>query len=92
MAELGHEGNYHIRFRHFVLAPMETRVIEQGLQLFVLADMVENLRIESEMGIYDLLEVAANELQYEHRGSIQLSNYSPNALHVKMIQVIFKHK
>jgi hypothetical protein len=91
MEELGHKGNYHIRFRHFVLAPMETRVIAQGLQLFVLADTVENLRIESMMGVYDLLETASNELQYEHQGDITMASYSPIHLHVKMIQVIFKH-
>lgn len=90
MAELGHKDDYHIRFRHFVLSPMEVRIIKQGLQLMVLADSIENLRIESEMGIYDLLETATNELQYEHQGNITLTNYSPNPLHVRMIQVIFK--
>lgn len=92
MMELAQGNEYHIRFRHFVLSPQEARKIEQGLQMFVLTENTDNLRIQSEMGIYDLLETAANELQYEHQGNMTLTNYSPNPLHVKMIQVIFKHR
>ena len=92
MAELGHTDNYHIRFRHFVLSPIEKRKIDYGLQLFVLTEPTEYIRIQSEMGIFDLLETATNELQYEHQGTIQLTNYSATQQHVRMIQVIFKHQ
>ena len=92
MVELGHNDNYYIRFRHFVLGPMEKRKIDYGLQLFVLTEPTENIRIQSEMGIFDLLEIATNELQYEHQGTIQLTNYSAIPQHLKMIQVIFKHQ
>jgi hypothetical protein len=91
MAELGH-SDYHIRFRHFVLSPMEVRNIENGLQLFILAEPIENIRIQSEIGIFDIAETGANELQYEHQGAITLTNYSPLPQHIQMIQVIFKQK
>lgn len=92
MRELGHADKYHIRLRHFVLSPMEVRTIEAGLQLFILSEPKECIRIQSEMGVYDLAETAVNELQYEHQGTITLTNYSPIAQHVKMIQLIFKTK
>jgi hypothetical protein len=44
------------------------------------------------MGIYDVAETAANELQYEHQGKMELTNYSTQVQHVLMIQVIFKTK
>ena len=92
MKELGHGGNYQIRFRHFVLSPLEVRNIPSGSQLFLLAEPRENIRIQSEMGVFDTAETSANELQYEHQGAIQLTNYSSVVQHVQMIQVIFKRK
>ncbi len=93
ISDLGHkEKDCYIHIRHFVLSPMEKRVIPQGLQFFVLAEEVQNLRIESEIGVYDLLGDSANELQYVFEGSMELTNYSANPLHVIMIQVIFKHQ
>lgn len=92
MIELGHGDNYHIRFRHFVLSPMEERKIEAQLQLFILAEPKENIRLQSDMGLFDLSETATNELQYEHQGVIILTNISPVVQHVPMIQVMFKTK
>jgi hypothetical protein len=92
MKELGHEGRYHLRLRHFVVDPLATRKIEAGLQLYILAEPKECIRIQSEMGIYDVAETAANELQYEHQGKMELTNYSTQVQHVLMIQVIFKTK
>ena len=90
MTELGHEGKYHVRIRHFVLSPLETRKTEAQLQLYILCEPRENIRIESAMGIFDLAETATNELQFEHQGTITLTNYSPVIQHFTMIQVIFK--
>ncbi len=90
--ELGHKDNYHIRFRHFVLGPGEVRKIDAPMQLFLLAEPMEFIRITSDIGIFDLAEFATNELHYEHKGKIELTNYSPAPQQVKMIQVIFKTK
>ena len=92
MIELGHGDNYHIRFRHFVLSPLEERKIEAQLQLFILAEPKENIRLQSDMGLFDLAETATNELQYEHQGIILLTNTSPVTQHVPMIQVMYKTK
>ncbi len=92
MSELGHPEKYHVRMRHFVLSPLEIRPIEAGLQLFILAEPKECIRVQSEMGVFDLAETVVNELQYEHQGNIQLTNYSAVPQHVQMIQVIFKSK
>ena len=89
MSEMGYK-KYHIRLRHFVLAPMEVKKIDVPLQLLILAEPKENIRIESDIGIFDEADFSTNELQYEHRGTVQITNYSTFYQHVKMIQVIFK--
>jgi hypothetical protein len=89
LKELGHKIS-HMRFRHLVLAPAEVRVISGRLQLFILAEAIENLRMKSEMAVFDLQDPAVNELQYEHQGTIVLTNYALNPLHVKLIQLFFK--
>lgn len=91
MEELGH-AQYHIRFRQFNLKPKEQRNIEGNRQLFVLTQPNGSIRVQSEIGVYDLTDTTANELQYEHQGTIGLTNYSQFAQQVKMIQVIFKNK
>jgi hypothetical protein len=90
MDALGHKDNYHIRFRHFVLSPHEVRVIEGGRQLFLLAAPADTIRIESDTGIFDLSETKVNELQYEHQGTLRLTNYSSTFRHLPMIEVIIK--
>ena len=92
MKELGHENNYHIRFRHLVLGPMEVRKMDLHLQLLILAAPKENIRIQSDMGIFDVAEFATNELQYEHRGTVVITNYSAMPQQVQLIQVLFKSK
>ena len=92
MRELGYGDNYRIRFRHFVLGPLEERKIDARLQLLILAVPKECIRIQSDMGVFDVAEFSTNELQYEHKGSVQLTNYSPIPQQVQMIQVIFKSK
>ena len=91
MEELGH-GSYHIRFRHFTLRPKEQRNVSGNRQLFILTEPNSVIRIKSEMGVFDLTETTANELQYEHQGTVELTNYSVLPQQVKMIQVIFKNK
>ncbi len=91
MEELGH-GKYHIRMRHFLLKPKEQRNVQGNRQLFILTEPCSNIRIKSEVGVFDMTETTANELQYEHQGTIELTNYSVLPQQVKMIQVIFKNK
>ncbi len=92
MSELNYGDKYHIRFRHFLLNPHEERTIEAGHHLFILAAPRDNVRVQSEIGVFDVTETAVNELQYEHQGTIVLTNYSQLPQHVMMIQVIIKSK
>jgi hypothetical protein len=92
MEELGHGDKYHTRLRHFMLRPKEQRKVQGSRQLFILTEPNSSIRIKSEVGVFDLTETTANELQYEHQGTIELTNYSILPQQVKMIQIIFKNK
>ena len=52
----------------------------------------ENVRVESETGIFDLSESTTNEMQYEHQSKIQITNYLSGYTHLRFIKVIPKHK
>ncbi|MEP7374723.1 MAG: hypothetical protein ABI675_15110 [Chitinophagaceae bacterium] len=88
MCELGYENNYHIRFRHLLLMPGEERAIAAYNQLFILIEPTSDMRIESDVGLFDLSEDMINEFQYEHTGEVHLTNLSPVSGHVRFIQVI----
>lgn len=87
MQALG-RGDYQMWLRHLVLQPNETRIIQAGLHLYLLASMPNAIRIESDMGVFDLSETKVNELQYEHQGTITITNQSHSFQHLPMIQVI----
>jgi hypothetical protein len=88
MCELGYGSRYIIRFRHFVLQPEEERKIDATNQLFLLVEPFDDLRIESVAGLFDMSDDHVNELNYEHRGDIRVTNYSQLINHVRFIQVI----
>lgn len=87
-AELCYNDSYSIRLRHFVLQPFEKRSIDAHNQFFVLLEPYCDLRIQSSSSVFDLSEDLTNELQYEHRGDILLTNLSAQIIHTRMIQVI----
>ncbi len=87
MSELCRE-DYHIRFRHLRLQPGEQRNLAAHTDIFILVEPPTDVRVESDVGIFDVSEDGANELQYEHQGSIRVTNYSLFANHVRFIQVI----
>lgn len=91
MEELGFKDNYSLRFRHLVLQPNENQLIQAFNQLFYLVEEAENVRVESENGVFDLSEDATNEMQYEHQNNIEVINYSSELRHIRFIQVIPKH-
>jgi hypothetical protein len=88
MAEMGHGKNYLIRFRHLIFRAQEKRELTGYNQMYVLIEPTVNVRIESDVGLYDQNEDHANELQYEHRGSIKITNLSPVLNNVRFIQAI----
>ena len=92
MRELGYHRDYYIRFRHLVLQPGEEQTIDADNQFYYLIEEAENVRVESETGIFDLSESSTNEMQYEHQSKIQITNYLSGINHLRFIQVIPKNK
>ena len=92
MKELGYNTDYFIRFRHLVLQPNEEQTIHAFNQFFYLIEEAENVRVESETGVFDLSESKTNEMQYEHQSKIHITNYLTGINHLRFIQVIPKHK
>lgn len=89
MAELGHGDNYTLRLRHFIVGPEERIQLSIDDQLLVLLEPVELVQISSNAGIYDLSPIDANELQYEHSGTVVIRNkQSDRPVHVRFIQAI----
>ena len=88
MEEMGHGKNYLIRFRHLIFRAQEKRELTAYNQIYVLIEPTVNVRIESDVGLYDQNEDHANELQYEHRGAIKITNLSPLLNNVRFIQAI----
>lgn len=87
MKRQGHDDNYDIAFRHFVLQSGQRREIEAANEVFILMEPVTGLSIKSEFGFFDLSFDRTDELQYVHEGFIVLQNYSPATVHVRFVQV-----
>ena len=90
MAELGHCQGYAVRLRHYVIQPSGTLEVAAWGELFVLVEDVQDLRIESDRGVYDTATPdTTSEQQHEHSGQIFLENLASDcACHVRFIQAI----
>lgn len=88
MKELGYDDNYSLQFRHFVL-PVKAVINEDfPNQLLVLVEPSEAIAVRSDTGVFDATTEHPNELQYEHRGAVQIENYTIVTQHARFIQVI----
>lgn len=88
MKEMGYSKDYLIRFRHVLLKLGEIREITAYNQIFLLIEPVHDIRIESDVGLFDLSEDHANEMQYEHRGRIKITNLSISQVNIRFLQAI----
>jgi hypothetical protein len=88
MNEMGFGKSYLIRFRHILLKLGEVREITAYNQIFLLIEPMPNIRIESDVGLFDLTEDHANEMQYEHRGRIRITNLSLVPTNARFLQAI----
>lgn len=88
MAEMGYGKRYLLRFRHILLQMGEERKITAYNQILLLIDPVATIRIESDVGLFDLNEDHANEMQYEHRGQIKITNLSLSPTNARFLQAI----
>ena len=88
MNEMGYGKSYLLRFRHILLKVSEVREITAYNQIFLLIEPVHDIRIESDVGLFDLTEDHANEMQYEHRGRIRITNLSLSPTNARFLQAI----
>lgn len=88
MEEMGYGKRYLLRFRHILLKMGEVREITAYNQVFLLIDPVATVRIESDVGLFDVNEDHANEMQYEHRGRIKITNLSLSPTNARFLQAI----
>jgi hypothetical protein len=91
MNELSYGNNYTIRFRHLLLKPKEERIEAGYNQLFILIEPDDDIKVESDTGLFDLSELLTNEFQYEHQGEVAFTNLSAVSVHIRFIQVIPKN-
>lgn len=91
MNDLGVGTNYFLRFKHLVLQPLEVREIAAGSQLFIMVDGNSNVRVVSDFALYDLADTSTNEQDYEHQGTILITNQADRVTHLRFIQVIPKN-
>jgi hypothetical protein len=88
MKEMGFSKNYLLRFRHILLKVSEVREITAYNQILLLIDPMATIRIESDVGLFDVNEDHANEMQYEHRGIIKITNLSLSPTNARFLQAI----
>jgi len=94
MRELGFGNDYLTRWRHLELDPEEVLKIDADNEFFYLISPgLVDITVHSKFGTFNLKDIGITELQYEHRGKIEVTNFSTaeRAL-VLFIQVIPSHK
>jgi hypothetical protein len=91
MEELGYGKNYIIRWRHFQLSAGENLSVDASNQYYLLINPVAGIKVTSKSGTFDLSDTAISEMQYEHKGKIQVKNYNTASQLVLFIQVIPNH-
>lgn len=92
MRELGFGNQYLTRWRQFQVLGGETLHIDADNEYFLLIEPSNLIGVRSKFGVYDQDDEGINEMQYEHRGKIDVVNKSEDPLLVLFIQIIPKHK
>lgn len=92
MRELGFYNNYITRWRHFQIDPGALLHIDADNEFFLLINPNRNISVRSKFGVFDLSDTAINEMQYEHRGKIDIQNNARTPIMVLFIQIIPNHK
>lgn len=91
MRELGYGENYITRWRHFQIDSNDILRIDSDNEIYLLISPTSQVAVRSKFGIFDLSDPTINEMQYEHKGKIQVKNKTADSLLVLFIQVIPNH-
>jgi hypothetical protein len=92
MQELGYTEGYTKQYRHIQLDSLQSLNIDSFNEYHFLIEPPANLTIKSKMGYYDSGDVAINQMQYIHRGRIQITNKAFSSQMILFIQVIPNQK
>jgi hypothetical protein len=89
MKVTGAGDNYLLSFRHLTLKANQTIVIKAtGEYYYFVGGFSDEIKIISDTGAYDLLNVKLTEMQHEHTGKITIENKNAALLHLEFIVVI----
>jgi hypothetical protein len=91
MRELGYGDNYITRWRHLQLDASSSIKIDSSNEYYILITPSSQVAVRSKLGVFDLTDIALNEMQYEHRGKIQIRNNTHEIQFILFIQVIPNH-
>jgi hypothetical protein len=84
-------NDHHVHFKHMVLQANEQIVLKAGTDIYIITDIVDDIRVESENGLFDWESNSSNEQIYEHGGDIIIENLNSHNNHLPLIQFTRKH-
>jgi hypothetical protein len=88
MKEMGYGENYLTRYRHVRIEKTPATVFKAHNQLLLFIEPLDSIKIESEKGVYNMLDTKVNEQQHEHSGIVTITNSNGGAVYILFIQVI----
>lgn len=91
MKELGYGKNYITRWRHLQIDAAGILKIDAENEYYYLIQPGTLIAVKSKFGDYNVNDPGINEMQYEHKGKIEISNLHKEPQLVLFIQVIPKH-
>jgi DUF4097 and DUF4098 domain-containing protein YvlB len=77
---------FEVHFKHLVLQPNECFELKAGTDIYLISDIIDDVKVESENGLFNWEDILSNEQVYEHSGDILIENLSSNANHLPLIQ------
>lgn len=91
MQEIGCGDSYVMRWKNFQLDIAAVLKIDAQNQFYFLVTPVDGVEIKSKFGYYNLQDTAISEMQYEHKGKIEITNNSGAIRLLSFIQVTPSH-
>ncbi len=81
-------SQYNIRYRDFLVAAETTKELSAYNELYFIVDSPQDLKVESDYGIYDTTGEYVSENTHQHRGAVKITNPTDTARKIEFIQVI----
>ena len=80
--------SHHLRYRDFMLAPLEVKTLSCYNSLLYIIDEPWGVVVESSYGIYDSTGAFTGELSHQHRGEINITNTGNEPRRIRFIELI----